>query len=964
MMLLQIVKKKMKNTNSGMHLELLNSRWKYKPRSFMLHRLIGKCNLETGVILMALLFTIVACNSNLKVPTANDLNVSEGLINPIGFYDKSPTFSWKLPPEILAQKAYSIVAASSSDLLPDNPDLWESGKVESDQSIFVKYLGKELSSKQKVYWQVKYWDNDGNESKWSEMAKFELGLLNNTDWLAKWISIPAGELTEKDARGSVLFRPQYLRKEININSTVKNARLYITAKGVYETYINGKKVGTDVMSPGWTPVRKSISTLTYDVTALLKEGKNTIAAIVAEGWHSGRINLRSTKKTEVHTPHLLCQLEIENTDETQTIISDKSWKVTQNGPIRTSKIYDGETYDANFELGAWNVNGYDDSDWLAVTEQEVVDSILLLPKRYQGVTDKKELTVKSLSQPEPGKAIFDFGQNNVGIPAVKLPVQAGDTLIIRFAEMLDKDGKLYTDNYRSALSTDYYIPAKSGVIEWRPTFTFHGYRYIELSGFDSRIEPQKDWVTAIVQYSDFDMNGSFTSSHEKLNQLQSNIIWGLKSNFFDIPTDCPQRDERLGWTGDAQVIAPTSIYNADMYAFWAGWLQSVRQEQYDNGGIPFVVPNNLNQNASSGWGDACVIVPWELYFRTGDINVLEENYDMMLGWLDYYASKANNHIVSMFSFRDWLQPFPQPHDDAGRMRRGDTPADFVSTAYYARSIELTMRSAKVLHQEEDVTRLLKLHNQVKEAFEDEFFDEDGRVKFEIETQTEYLMAIAFGLLSEEKEQQAIQHLKRVIAECDNHLRTGFLGTPLLPFVLDELGEIDLIYSILFKETYPSWFYSINQGATTMWERWDSYTHKDGFHKDGMNSFNHYAYGAIGQWMYERVAGIKPLKAGYKEILIAPVPGGPLTSAAASYESPYGKVISSWKIVNGVFELTTTVPPNTTAKIVIPTNTSENLYWDGKPFVENAKVKLLKKDDNAFELIAQPGTYILRSQLNY
>ncbi len=915
-----------------------------------------KINYISFILLTAVLFIAGSCLTNKKTPAPNCLTVSEGLTNPLGFYNTNPTFSWKLPAAIQAQSAYAISVSSSPDMLPGKADLWTSGKVDSDQSIYVKYKGKKLASKQKVYWQVKFWDSEGNESSWSETARFELGLLSNKDWKGNWISIPAEKLTEKDARGSLLFRPQYLRKEINVKSKIKSARLYITAKGVFEAYINGKKVGTDLMSPGWTPVAKSISTLTYDVTEMLKEGENTIGAVVAEGWHSGRINLRTTLKTEMHTPSLLYQLEIENEDGKQTIVSDGSWKVSQDGPIRSSKIYDGETYDANYELGEWSSNGYNDSKWIAVTEQAVADSILLLPKRYEGVKDKSELLAQNITEPEAGKPIFDFGQNNVGVPLVKVPMKKGDTLSIRFAEMLDKDGTLYTDNYRSALSSDYYVAAKDGVIEWRPTFTFHGYRYIELSGFAAEAKPELNWVKAIVQYSDFEMNGNFSSSHDKLNQLQSNITWGLKSNFFDIPTDCPQRDERLGWTGDAQVIAPTSIYNADMYAFWAGWLQSVRLEQYENGGIPFVVPNNLNTNASSGWGDACVVVPWELYFRTGDINVLEENYDMMKGWLRYYASKANGHIVSMFSFGDWLQPFPKPNKDSGRMRRGDTPADFVSTAYYARSIELTINSAKVLNKTEDVERLQKLHKEVKTAFEKEFFDENGRVKFEIETQTEYLMALAFNLLSEEKKQLAAEHLLRVIAECDNHLRTGFLGTPILPLVLDELGEIDLMYTVLFKETYPSWFYSINQGATTMWERWDSYTHENGFHKDGMNSFNHYAYGAIGQWMYERVAGVKPIKAGYKEILIAPIPGGPLTSAEASYNSPYGLVSSSWKIENGVFKLKATIPPNTTAKIIIPANTNENLLLNGSLLTGNANIKLLNKGERTFELMAQPGEY--------
>jgi alpha-L-rhamnosidase len=925
---------------------------------------MDKNRILSYTLAVSLLLVSAACNKDV-INGAHDLTVSEGFTNPVGFYDNNPTFSWKLPPDIQVQGAYSIVVASSPELLPDKPDLWESGKVDSEETLFVKYEGEKLSSRQKAFWQVMVWDQNGNESQWSETAHLELGLLNNKDWNGNWISIPAEALSEKDARGSLLFRPQYMRKEIKLHSRVKRARLYITAKGVYEAYINGTKVGTDVMSPGWTPVSKSISTLTYDVTDMLKEGENTIGAVVAEGWHSGRINLRRTLKTVEHTPRLLCQLEIEDADGTQTIVSDASWKVTQNGPIRSSKIYDGETYDARYELGEWSSNGYDDSNWLSVTEQGIADSILLLPKRYEGVKDKSEIAVKNITEPEAGKPIFDFGQNNVGVPLVNVPMKKGDTLSIRFAEMLDKDGTLYTDNYRSALSTDYYVAAKDGLVQWRPTFTFHGYRYIELSGFSPDEKPQKNWVSAIVQYSDFEMNGIFSSSHEKLNQLQSNITWGLKSNFFDIPTDCPQRDERLGWTGDAQVIAPTSIYNAEMYAFWAGWLQSVRQDQRADGGIPNVIPDNLGNNSSPGWGDACVIVPWELYFRTGDESVLEENYEMMNRWLDFYATKATGHIVSMFAFGDWLQPHPQPNKkDPRLMRRGDTPAIFVATAYYARSIELTIRSTKVLKKSADVARLQGLYEEVKAAFEQEFFDADGRVKFEIETQTEYLMALAFNLLSQEKQQLAANHLIRVIAECDNHLRTGFLGTPILPLVLDDLGEIDLMYTILFNETYPSWFYSINQGATTMWERWDSYTHENGFHTDGMNSFNHYAYGAIGQWMYERVAGIKPVKAGYKEILIAPIPGGPLTSAEASYDSPYGLVSSAWKIEDGTFMLQATVPPNTSAKIIIPANTDEDLLLNGSQFSENPGIKLLKKGEGTFELMAQPGEYEFEASLAY
>ncbi|WP_044209482.1 family 78 glycoside hydrolase catalytic domain [Flammeovirga sp. OC4] len=914
------------------------------------------------LLILHLIFISCGTSSDIELPSPEALTVSERFKNPIGFYDSIPDFSWKLPTSVQGQSAYAIVVASSLDLLEKKPDLWKSGIVKSDQSLFVKYEGKALTSRQKVYWKVKFWDNKGKESHWSETAHFELGLLRNSDWKGKWIHIPYEQLNETDYLGSLLFRPQYIRKEIQIPEDVKNARLYITAKGVYEAYVNGIKVSDDRMSPGWVPYRKYIPTLTYNLSKLLKKGKNTIGVVVAEGWYAGRIYLRKRKKTHQETPSLLCQLEIEHDKGKMQIVSDEDWKVNQNGPIRVSKIYDGETYDANFELGEWNKNNYNESGWSNVQTQALDSAVLLLPKRFGSVKDKEIIEVKNITQPKPDIAIFNFGQNNVGVPLLNVPMKKGDTLKVRFAEMLNTDGTLYTKNYRSAKSTDYYVAAKDGVIHWRPSFTFHGYQYVELSGYLKGEQPQKNWVKAIVQYSDFNSNGTFSSSHKKLNQLQSNIRWGLKSNFFDVPTDCPQRDERLGWTGDAQVITPTAIYNADMYAFWTGYLQSMRFEQIKNGSIPKVIPSNLGNGASTGWGDACVIIPWELYFRTGDTNVLQENYGMMKKWLEYYARHAQGNIVeTMHAFGDWLQPFASLDKKGQEGRRGDTPKNYIATAYYARSVELTYKTALVLGKTEDANYYKTLYDAIKNAFQKRFYDNNGKTKHKIETQTQYLLAIEFDLITDDLKPKVYKHLKRVINDCDNHLRTGFLGTPILPFALDKAGETDLMYSILFKETYPSWFYSINQGATTMWERWNSYTHKDGFNKQGMNSFNHYAYGAIGQWMYERIAGIKPIEAGYKKIEIAPIPGGALTSAQASYMSPYGEVSSEWKLKNGVFELKATIPSNTTAVIKVFGNTAENLILNGKSFVENERVKLTNKGGEYFELLVQPGSYVFETK---
>jgi alpha-L-rhamnosidase len=905
-----------------------------------------------------MLFSCSSSTTNNENLAPQSLTVSEGFTNPLGFYDESPTFTWKLPADIQAQTSYSIVVASSPELLPNKADFWESGKVESDKSLFVKYEGVKLVSRQKVYWQVKFWDNDGNASEWSEKAFFELGLLNNSDWQAKWISLPNEKAVEITEIGKKVHRVQYMRKNINLQNNIEKARLYITAKGLFQAHINGKQVGDDVLTPGWTNYQKRIETLTYDVSDLITNGKNTIGLELAEGWHSGRLIFQSYAE---NSPQVLAQLEVNyKNGDVETFVTDTSWKGTVNGPTQYSSIYDGESYDANMEMPEWNTSDFNDADWTKVEEEAISEKVLLSPKRHNAITTKITLPTLAITEPTTGNVVFDLGQNMAGVPKINIPVKKGQKVKIRFAEMLQANGEIYTQNYRSAVSTDFYTPAIDGVIEWQPKFTFHGFRYVELSGFDESATPEKSWVNGLVQYSDFDMAGTFSSSHEKLNQLQSNIEWGLRGNFLDIPTDCPQRDERAGWTGDAQVFIPTSLFIADAHSFWASWMQSVRDDQRENGSIPIVVPDIDKRRVSSGWGDVATVIPWETYWRTGNKKILEDSYQTMLGWIKFYRSQSENHIVDIFTYGDWLQPFSEHPTDE---RKGETDEKLINTAYYARSVYLTLQTAKVLELNDDVAMLQSWLDEIKTAFQVHFFNADGSISKGKSTQTGYLMALGFNLLIPELEAKAIPHLLTEIEKADTHLRTGFLGTPLLAPVLEKIGRTDIMFEMLFKETYPSWFYSINQGATTMWERWNSYTLKDGFHPGGMNSFNHYAYGAIGQWMYERIAGIKPTMAGYKEILIAPIQGGPLTSAEASYNSPYGKVSSAWKMENGTFELIATVPPNTSAKIVVPANTAEKLLLDGKDFTENANVKLAKKGENSFELQAQPGTYVFKSKLN-
>ncbi|NNF32525.1 MAG: family 78 glycoside hydrolase catalytic domain [Saprospiraceae bacterium] len=908
------------------------------------------------VIFLLLLF--ISCNTENGIEKPFDLSVSEGFTNPIGFYDDNPTFSWKLPLGVQEQGAYSIAVASTPDLLSENADLWESGRVDSDQSVYVKYKGPKLVSRQKVYWQVKYWDSNGNESKWSDEAHFELGLLDNADWNSKWINHPDIKLDSVPEIDRKIHKVQYFRKDFELGNKIQSARLYISAKGLYEAEINGKKIGNDVLAPGWTPYEKRIETLTYDVGELLKEGDNTIGLVLAEGWHSGRLLFRNYSGK---IPQITAQLEVTYNDGKQsTIVTDNSWKGSMDGPIQFSSLYDGELYDANLEMPNWSTTDYADEDWAGVDETPLSPEVKLRPKSHAPVITKLTLSPITISEPKKGSFVFDLGQNMAGVPRINIPVKKGQKVKIRVAEMLQTNGEIYIDNYRGALSTDYYTPAEDGTISWQPTFTFHGFRYVELSGFDESKKPEKDWISGLVQHSDFEISGNFSSSHEKLNQLQSNIEWGLRGNFLDIPTDCPQRNERLGWTGDAQVFGPTSLFNADVHAFWSSWMKSVREDQNEDGGIPFYVPKLDRGRSSSGWGDAITVIPWDLYQRTGDTKVLEDNYEAMNKWLDYYQSKATDHIVKMFTFGDWLQPYSENPENT---KKGETDERLLSTAYYARSIEITRQAAEVLGLQEDEAKLKDLSNEVRKAFQNEFFNDDGSIKVGRPTQTGYLMALGFDLISEDLAEKAVPYLLAEIEKADNHLRTGFLGTPLLAPVLDEIGRSDLMFQILFKETYPSWFYSINQGATTMWERWDSYSHSDGFHKEGMNSFNHYAYGAIGQWMYERIAGIKASTAGYKTILINPLPGGPLTSATAEYQSPYGLIKSAWKIVDDKFIINAAVPPNTTAKIIIPANTGEELLLEGITFSENSNVKLIEKSENAFELQLEPGSYEFTSKIN-
>jgi alpha-L-rhamnosidase len=861
------------------------------------------------------------------------LTVSEGFNNPIGFYDATPAFSWQIPPEgeAKAQTAYQIVAATSMDLLRSKVDIWDSGKVESDQSIWIPYAGlPTLTSGQKAFWKVKFWDEKARESKWSAPASFELGLLNNADWKGKWIRM--GKVKSEK------YAPEYFRRPFSIKGRVHSARLHVTAKGLYEVYLNGSKVGKDFMVPGWTPYQKRIETLTYDVTDMLQDGENVLGAIVGEGWAGPMMGKRFVYPDA--RPMLLVQMEVVLSDGSrETIVTDNTWKACNTGPIRYSSIYHGEVYDAHMEIPSWNRVGFDDSGWADVIQEDVQGNPLLVPKRHYPVRATEELQTIKITEPEAGHFVFDLGQNMVGWPRLHIPVEKGKKITIRFAEMLNKDGTLYTDNYRSAHSTAYYTPATTGTISWHPTFTFFGFRYVELTGLPKGVKPEMGWVTGVVLHSAFPQSGRFYSSHELLNKLQENITWGQRGNYLDIPTDCPQRDERLGWTGDAQIFCPTSLFNYDVHSFWMSWLQSIREEQRD-GLIPHVVPDTGLGAGSPGWGDVGVVAPWDVYIRTGNLEVLKENYDMMAQWTAAYSREAKNFMVKRQGFGDWLVPYNKA-----------TGHDYISTAYFGRCANMMYRAARVLGRVEEAARYKKLHSDIRTAISSKFFNSKGKLRKE--TQTGYLMFLGYDLVTPDLRKDAVDNLVKLIKKAGNHLGTGFLGTPLIALVLEEEGHADVAYDVVFKETYPSWFYSIHQGATTMWERWNSYSRDKGFGDAAMNSFNHYAYGAIGQWMYERVAGLAPdpENPGYKHFFVQPDPGGPLTYATAELEMPYGKAASGWEQDGEDLIIKATVPPNTTATLIVPYS------GEKRPTVLlGSKTCKIIKREGKFVYDIGPGTY--------
>lgn len=738
----------------------------------------------------------------------------------------------------------------------------------------------------------------------------------DVSWSAQWLFSPASGGPQTPAPAG------YFRKPFPVAGKVRNAWLHITALGLYECLINGKRVGDHEFAPGWTDYRKRLYFQTYDVTALLQEGGNVVGVILGDGWYTGHI-AQAHRQFYGERPQILAQLEITGEDgAVSRIVTGPDW-VTTTGPILENDLVMGEAYDARHDLGDWAAPGYDDHAWVPVV---VAPAPAIAIERSPGPPVRRLQTLPPRSENRHGfhwirdkDRIYDLGENITGRIRLRVKASRGTHLVIRHAEVLNPDGTLYTENLRTARATDFYTCAGTGVEEWEPRFTFHGFRYVEVKGLKNEDFCE---VAGIVLHSDTPPTGTFQCSHALLNQLQRNIQRGQKGNFLEVPTDCPQRDERLGWTGDAQAFIRTACFNMDVRGFFHKWLKDMRDAQGEDGAIPAIVPFvgvfGLGNDGGPAWADAALICPWTLYLCYGDTGILREHYDCMVRYMEYLAAnKVKNHIRvhpevdEWGGFGDWLAL-----DGSGRTE-GGTAKDLIGTAFYANNADILANAAELLGRKDDAKRFRALHGKIVEAFRRRFVTPDGLIAGG--TQTAYVLALHFGLVPEEARASSAIELVRKIKANGMHLGTGFVGTPYLLHVLEAAGHLDVAYALLEQETFPSWLFPVKNGATTIWERWDGWTPDKGFQDKGMNSFNHYAYGAVGDWMVSAVAGLMfdPQEPGYKHIVFKPRPGGTLTWAEAKLKTPQGAAGIRWELKDSVLELELEVPPASRATLSLP-----------------------------------------------
>ena len=809
----------------------------------------------------------------------------------LGIGEAAPRLSWivEAAPTGWAQASYELETASG-----------ETVRVHSSESVLVPWPFAELRSRERVRVRVRVTGEDSSVSDWSDWAAVEAGLLEPVDWVARLVTPGAGT-------------PALLRHTAELRAKpVRSARVYVTAHGLYQLEIDGRRVGDDELAPGWTAYESRLRYQTYDVTDLVRGGRTTIGAWLADGWWRGYLGPDGRREFYGTEPGLLAQLEVEFEDgERRVIATGGDWR-TAAGPILSADLYNGEHFDARLLEMDWSTAGGPVDGWKTVTASEIDIARLVAPDGPP-VRVTETVPVVDVTTSPSGRTILDFGQNLVGRLRISVSGAAGDTVVLRHAEVLAA-GELATEPLRGAKATDTYVLRGEGVEQWAPRFTFHGFRYAEVNGWPGEFDPSA--VVAEVLHSDLERTGWFTTSDPMVNRLHQNIVWGMRGNFVDIPTDCPQRDERLGWTGDVQVFAPTAEYLFDTAGFLTSWLKDLTAEQAHYGGTPMVVPAVTTgyNGPMAGWGDAATVVPWTVYQATGDLGVLARQFDSMLSWTTEVEAAAGPDRIwcAGYQFGDWLDPTAP----AGRPEASATYPEIVATAYFARSARIAADAAVLLRRPE-AERLAALAEEVATAFRREYITASGRILSD--SATAYALALQFDLVDNEAARiRAGDRLAEIVRSDGYTIATGFIGTPLICDALSRNGHLDTAYRLLLQTKAPSWLYSVDQGATTIWERWDALLPDGTVNPSGMTSFNHYAFGAVGDWLHRIVAGLAPAAPGYRRIRIAPQPPRRgLTSASARLKTPYGTAESGWVLRDGALRLVVRVPVGVAAEVVLP-----------------------------------------------
>lgn len=837
--------------------------------------------------------------------------------NPLGVDSPRPRLSWKLHSGARGQRqtAYRIVAASSIECLNQGRyDLWDTGKVESSDSVFIEYAGRPLRSRERCFWRVMAWDKDDRPSCWSETASFEMGLLDRSDWTARWIAADAGFAIDLEVQPA-----PFLRKQIILDRDVVSARAYVCGLGYYELRINGQKAGDSVLTPMFTRYDRTVLYDTIDVTSLLMRGDNAIGVILGNGWYNcfTREVWMFAEAPWRHRPKLLLQLHIELADGTHLVVaSDTSWRVT-TGPITFDSLRNGEHYDARKEMNGWDTPGYDDSAWkrasIIAPPGGSLRSSQMPPIRVTGT-----IRPVSVTEVSPGTFVYDLGQSISGWARITAEGPAGTEIVLRYGERLAADGSLE----RAAIErfvrsgefqTDRYTMKGECKETWEPRFTYHGFRYVEVTGFPGT--PTLDNLVGRVVHTDLEQRGVFECSNETLNSVQRCARWSTLTNYHGMPTDCPHR-EKNGWTGDAQVSAEQVLLNFDPATAYAKWLRDFRDVQRPSGQLPGIVPTGgwgYNWGSGPAWDSAIVHIPWYVYLYTGDRTVIEEMYDSIRLYVDYMTEMAVDHIVK-FGLGDWCPPYERDPDHP------KCPTVVTDTAYYYTNALLLSKMARLTGRSDDEQKYARLAEDIKQAFRDRFVDSSTGV-VEGNCQTSMACALYQGLTSDDDRELVFERLVEQVELRERHIDCGILGAKYIMHALTENGRADLAYAIATQRTYPGWGHWIEQGATTLWESWS-----------GDTSLNHHMFSDVSAWFYKGLAGINPDESapGFKHVVIRPNPVSGLEWVRASHESMYGTVSSEWRVDEDRFELRVRIPVNCTATVVMPGEYCLSVTESGRP----------------------------------